>query len=737
MSAPVRKFHLSLNVSDLNRSVAFYRVLFGLEPAKQHADYAKFEVESPPTVFSLIPGRAGGGGSLNHVGLCLLDSEELVAIQLRLEQAGHKTLREDGVACCYSRQTKFWVRDPDGVLLELYVFHEDLDDHGDHHTPEDELPNLMGGATETAAPPVTWTHHLGEPITLPLPQDAFSVQEVILEGTLNATGIDLPALLKDALRILKPGGTISLHGLVADRPLANPAPSLPGPAAAVQHIPDFPSLAPLLHTAGFRNARFTKLSEKGYFEAEGIPLREALLTAAKPGFRSSKKDQTVVYLGPQNAIEDDFGNRFVKGSPVALNVHDWQSLKNSNASSFALLQPLVETPNLPAPPMPSKARYIMIGGFLGAGKTTTVGRLAKHLSDQGLRVGLITNDQAGGLVDTKLLRGQGYATEEIAGGCFCCRFNTLVDAASKLANEAKPDVFIAEPVGSCTDLVATVTYPLRRMYGDAFTVAPLSVLVDPIRARRVFGLDQGGTFSAKVAYIFKKQLEEADIIVISKSDLIDDTQREELRAALATEFPLAKIVTASPRQETGLDDLFASLMTDEQARRNPMSVDYEVYADGEALLGWLNATVTLKADDEFDANAFLKQLATLVQARLQRDSAEIAHFKMTFSPDDGIAGELASINLVRSDYIAELGMELDEPTTGGQLIINLRAESDPASLMTAVKDGLDETALKFFGLKATLDHEEHFRPGKPTPTHRDGEVVMETKGGCKPGSGCC
>ncbi|MCX6849360.1 MAG: VOC family protein [Verrucomicrobia bacterium] len=737
MSAPVRKFHLSLNVSDLTRSVAFYRVLFGLDPAKHHADYAKFEVESPPTVFSLIPGRAGGGGSLNHVGLCLLDSEELVAIQLRLEQAGHKTLREDGVACCYSRQTKFWVRDPDGVLLELYVFHEDLDDHGDHHAPESELPTLMGGEAEAATPAVTWTHRLGEALTLPLAQDAFSVQEVVLEGTLNATGIDLPALLREALRILKPGGTISLHGLVADRPLVDSRPALPGPAAVVQFVPDFPSLAPLLVCVGFRNARFTKLSEKGYFEAEGVPLREVLISAVKPGFRSAKKDQTVVYLGPQNAVEDDFGNRFVKGSPVALNMHDWQSLKNTAASSFALLQPLVETPNLPTHSMSTKARYIMIGGFLGAGKTTTVGRLAKHLSDQGLRVGLITNDQAGGLVDTKLLRGQGYATEEIAGGCFCCRFNTLVDAASKLANEAKPDVFIAEPVGSCTDLVATVTYPLRRMYGDAFTVAPLSVLVDPIRARRVFGLDQGGTFSAKVAYIFKKQLEEADIIVISKSDLVEDAQREDLRAVLAKEFPLAKIVIASPRQETGLDELFASLMTDEQARRNPMAVDYEVYADGEALLGWLNATVTLKADDEFDANAFLKQLALIVQARLQQNGAEIAHFKMTFSPDDGIAGELASINLVRSDYVAELGMELDEPTTGGQLIVNLRAEADPASLMEAVKDGLAEATLNFFGLKATLDHEEHFRPGKPTPTHRDGEVVMETKGGCKPGSSCC
>ena len=361
----------------------------------------------------------------------------------------------------------------------------------------------------------------------------------------------------------------------------------------------------------------------------------------------------------------------------------------------------------------------MIGGFLGAGKTTTVGRLAQHLSAQGLKVGLITNDQAGGLVDTKLLRGQGFATEEIAGGCFCCRFNTLVDAAHKLNDTAKPDVFIAEPVGSCTDLVATVTYPLRRMYGADFTIAPLSVLVDPVRARRVFGLEEGGTFSAKVAYIFKKQLEEADIIVISKSDLLNDAQREELRAVLAQEFPEARIVAASPRQQTGLDELFGSLMSGEQARRNPMAVDYEVYADGEALLGWLNATVTLKSDDEFEANDFLKRLATNVQGRLQAAGAEIAHFKMTFSPDDGIAGELASINLVRSDYVPELGMELDEPTSGGQLIVNLRAETDPAALVAAVKEGLEAVTPQFFGLKATLEHEEHFRPGKPEPTHRD------------------
>ena len=131
------------------------------------------------------------------------------------------------------------------------------------------------------------------------------------------------------------------------------------------------------------------------------------------------------------------------------------------------------------------ARFIMIGGFLGAGKTTAVGRLAARLTEQGLRVGLITNDQGRNLVDTAMLRSQRFATEEIPGGCFCCRFNSLVEAAHRLTERSRPQVFIAEPVGSCTDLVATVAYPLRRLYGEDFTVAPVSVLVDPIRALRV------------------------------------------------------------------------------------------------------------------------------------------------------------------------------------------------------------------------------------------------------------
>src|SRR6516165_6645506 len=103
------RFHLSLNVSDLGRSVAFYQALFGMPPVKRRDDYAKFELEDPPLVMSLEPSAAGAGGALNHLGFRMADSASLVAMQRRLGEAGISSRREEGVECCYARQTKFFV----------------------------------------------------------------------------------------------------------------------------------------------------------------------------------------------------------------------------------------------------------------------------------------------------------------------------------------------------------------------------------------------------------------------------------------------------------------------------------------------------------------------------------------------------------------------------------------------------------------------------------------------------
>jgi G3E family GTPase len=365
-------------------------------------------------------------------------------------------------------------------------------------------------------------------------------------------------------------------------------------------------------------------------------------------------------------------------------------------------------------PREDRARYIMIGGFLGAGKTTAMARLARHLQDQGLRVGLISNDQSSGLVDTALLRSKGFPVEEIAGGCFCCRFDSLVEAADHLDQTTKPDVFLAEPVGSCTDLVATVSYPLRRIYGDRFEVAPMSVLVDPHRAARVLGLEQGAQFSEKVIYVYRKQLEEADIIVVNKSDAIPEGLRERLVSTLQSTFPRAKVVCISAKEGTGLDAWFDLLAHSPAGRAPSMDLNYDLYAEGEALLGWLNCTVRIDSDDSFDANQTLLRLAQDLRARIGARGGEIAHLKMTLDSGDG-TGSLSVVSLVRSDGEPDLRESLMDRVKGGSMILNLRAEADPEFLAEATRESLAGLGA---GLRTTIEHSEHFRPARPQPVHR-------------------
>lgn len=363
----------------------------------------------------------------------------------------------------------------------------------------------------------------------------------------------------------------------------------------------------------------------------------------------------------------------------------------------------------------TKARYIMIGGFLGAGKTTAVLKLAQFLTKNGQTVGLITNDQSFGLVDTAMLSSHGFSVEEITGGCFCCKFNSLVEASDKLSEQTRPDVFIAEPVGSCTDLLATVSYPLRRIYGDDFSVAPLSVLIDPLRALRILGLEDGKAFSPKVLYVYEKQLEEAEIIVINKCDLLAPERLQKLQNALKQRYPRAEVFAVSARDGSGLEAWFERIANTEAQSGAAMDVDYDLYAEGEALLGWMNCTLQISSDEVVDGNALLKKLASDIQRLLSAVNLEIAHLKMTLTPDEGLS-EIAVLNLVHNEGTAELSHSLQEPLQSGQLIVNLRAEGDPELLREATLQAIQSCVSNT--LQISIEHMEHFRPGRPVPTHR-------------------
>jgi G3E family GTPase len=278
----------------------------------------------------------------------------------------------------------------------------------------------------------------------------------------------------------------------------------------------------------------------------------------------------------------------------------------------------------------------------------------------------------------------------------------------------QPDVFLAEPVGSCTDLRATVQLPLARLYGDAYRVAPLSVLVDPLRAARAFGVDPGPSFSSRVLYIYDKQLEEADVLVLNKIDIIPEELRIQLEAMLAKRYPDAGIASVSARTGSGLEAWLERLLATPVSDARPtMEIDYDLYADGEALLGWVNATLLLRAERDFDGNHFLGRLAHALREQLASAAVEIAHLKMTLAA----GGDRATINLVRSDGTAELARRLSEPIRAAELTINLRAEEDPERLHALMTETVADVGRET-GVETILGEEAHFRPGRPVPTHR-------------------
>lgn len=273
-TTPGIRFHVSLNVSDLDKSVDFYRTLFGIEPAKVRADYAKFEPDDPPLVLSLEPTPRPVGGPLNHLGLRMPDSAALVAMQARLEASGVRSQREEGVECCYARQTKFWVTDPDGTLWEVYTLEADLDHRGAGQAAEAVL--AQGRA-------VVWEHRLGQPVPDRAEFADGSADEVRLRGSLNVrlSPAEQRRLVSEARRVLKPGGRLFVHVLTADRPVEGEL-GLPGPASAVRHTPLAEEPVRLLEAGGFAGVRKLKFDAQPCFVRHGVGMRELQLEGFRP-----------------------------------------------------------------------------------------------------------------------------------------------------------------------------------------------------------------------------------------------------------------------------------------------------------------------------------------------------------------------------------------------------------------------------------------------------------------------
>jgi G3E family GTPase len=360
-----------------------------------------------------------------------------------------------------------------------------------------------------------------------------------------------------------------------------------------------------------------------------------------------------------------------------------------------------------------RVRFMMVGGFLGAGKTTTLVRLARYYMERGQKIGLVTNDQAADLVDTHSLRSQGFPVEEIAGACFCCRFNDLMDAVSALETSQRPDLILAEPVGSCTDLVATVVQPLKDLYGARLDVAPYAVLFKPSHGLRILRNQADSGFSPNAAYIFRKQLEEADAIVVNRIDEFKPAEINELASLVATQFPGVPVLRLSAKTGQGFEALTELLDQQGNFGRRILDINYDTYADGEAELGWLNSASQVSASTPFALDDLLLDILGRLAAPLSRQGAEVAHLKVIGQAD----GAFGVANLVSSKTQPELSLPSRATVNDADIIVNARVALDPVQLEELVLHAL-QAACQFIGAQATMGKTLSFRPGRPQPTHR-------------------
>lgn len=358
--------------------------------------------------------------------------------------------------------------------------------------------------------------------------------------------------------------------------------------------------------------------------------------------------------------------------------------------------------------MGQRPLIVVVGGFLGAGKTSLILAAASRLEQRGVRCAVVLNDQGDELVDQSSVEQRGFESRAVTGGCFCCRFSRLLTAIEQLRAHA-PEVIFSEPVGSCTDVAATVLGPLREEFALC-RVAPFTVLVDPGR----IAAWRAGTLGPNMDFLMRNQLKEADLVYTSKADLGCAGNAD--RDLSAVSIPGIKTRPLSARTGLGLEGWLAEVLTGSPAAgTRALEIDYAEYARAEAALAWLNLSFTFEPSCPCTPASVVGPLLEKLDTGLSSAGIQIAHLKLT---GRSAAGWIKAA-ICSNGQQPEVEGDLDaSPASRHELLVNLRAVGAPAEVGKLV-----EAAVGCLEGKALDLRLQCFSPAAPQPERRSVQPV--------------
>ncbi len=357
----------------------------------------------------------------------------------------------------------------------------------------------------------------------------------------------------------------------------------------------------------------------------------------------------------------------------------------------------------------------LVGGFLGSGKTTAIIAASRRLVAEGLKVGVVTNDQGRYLVDSAFVRAGGVPTVEVTGGCFCCNYDDFARVIVALGRSARPDVVFAESVGSCADLVATVVKPLVAGARAAGRLRSLSAFAD-IRLLDRWLDGRPLPFSESVSYIFGKQLEEAGAVVVNKADLVSAEQARSVFERAAERFAPKPVRLQSSLRDEDVAGWLGVIALPEALPSASLAIDYDTYGSGEAELAWLDARIRLHCGGGggsagMAATAAVEAVLAGIARGLDARGAPVGHVKALIE----CGGASVKVSLTAGDAGPPRVPRLGDASVS--LLLNARAQIAADELRRIVREALDAAAARH-GFLYEVDEEEAFHPGRPTPTHR-------------------